>query len=332
VWLRVSGAANRRSHLFDVEEALVAGDDLVPLVLHLALGPAARQAGIAGEIACVAPVRPGIPVTEIPLDGAPEVGGAHASFYDDDYLATKRRGVTRKYRKLLEQLPEGQSPERDRRDDEPPAARLVTLDGPRCTVVVKDRILTAASPTPREARGLALHVVRVANDVPFTARYDGHTLRIDPDAEALAHHARSTEATWARVFGAGAIHRDRRALWYLTKYFTPHPPGEPHFFVKPRAFLWTSAGVSSLIEGFHGEGYDVLRGVVATDVFHATPAVFALHGSAGEAIRVPAGTPLIDVLPVPRALLAATYRNLPWRGVVPDALESRPAEVGEEGP
>jgi hypothetical protein len=63
----------------------------------------------------------------------------------------------------------------------------------------------------------------------------------------------------------------------------------------------------------HGDGFDVLRGVVATDMFHATPAVFQLH-RAGEPIRVRFGEPLLQVLPIPRTLLQAGFRRSMLRG------------------
>src|SRR6185295_421399 len=89
------------------------------------------------------------------------------------------------------------------------------------------------------------------------------------------------------------------ALLYLTKYFTPHRHGEAHFFVKPWAFTTTPPGWSSVVDGISGDGYDVMRGVVWTDRFHATPAVFDL--ARGRKIRVPEGAPLVEVFPVPRS-------------------------------
>ena len=97
-------------------------------------------------------------------------------------------------------------------------------------------------------------------------------------------------------------------MWYFTKYFTHHPPGEPHFFVKPWAFVQTPPGWSCLLEGVHGDGFDVLRGVVATDMFYATPAVFQVYRT-GEPIRVRFGEPLLHVMPIPRRLLQAGFRQ-----------------------
>ena len=93
--------------------------------------------------------------------------------------------------------------------------------------------------------------------------------------------------------------------FYLTKYFTPHPNGEPHFFVKPWAFTSTPHGWSSVLEGTRGDGWDVMRGVVWTDRFHATPAVFSLQP--GRRVRVPEGAPLLEVTAVPRRLLGEGF-------------------------
>jgi hypothetical protein len=50
-----------------------------------------------------------------------------------------------------------------------------------------------------------------------------------------------------------------------------------------------------------------MRGVVSTDSFFATPAVFRIH-RVGAPVVVPEGRPLLRVIPVPRRLLAADYR------------------------
>jgi hypothetical protein len=77
--------------------------------------------------------------------------------------------------------------------------------------------------------------------------------------------------------------------------------------------MQTPPGWSCLLEGVHGDGFDVLRGVVATDVFHAMPAVFQVH-RAGLPIRVGSGEPLLRVMPIPRRLLEAGFRLALLRG------------------
>lgn len=313
-WLRVSATANRRSTLFDVDEVYLADDGaFVPLVLTLSLPPRDRDGlRLAGEVATLAPLRPGVRVRRAALADDPEAGRAHAAFYDPAYFAEKRAGgVTVKYRRAVG---------RDARDDEPPpetAECRVVLAGPAALDVVPAGPFLGpgnAEPRARPHEGRPLEAVVFRNHPPFTAQYDGHRVHLDFDRSRLAAAARAVEDTWAAAFGRDFLDANRGSMLYLTKYFTPHPPGEPHFFVKPWALTRTPPGWSSLLEGIHGDGYDVLRGVVATDVFHATPAVFRLHGD-GRRATVPAGAPLLKVVPVPRALLGAGGRVV----TLPDA-------------
>lgn len=69
----------------------------------------------------------------------------------------------------------------------------------------------------------------------------------------------------------------------------------------PRTLVRTAPGWSCVVDGIPGRGYEVMRGVIRTDQFAATPAVFALHGPGR--IKIARGTPLIRVTPLPRALL-----------------------------
>ena len=74
--------------------------------------------------------------------------------------------------------------------------------------------------------------------------------------------------------------------------------GSSHFFVKPWAFTETPRGWSSVLDGIRGEGYDVMRGVVWTDRFHATPAVFDVAPM--RVVKVASGVPLLEVFAIPR--------------------------------
>lgn len=284
VWLRVSAAANRRNRFIDVQEQFLADDGaFVPLVLDIGVPPhAPDRVLLSGEIATLAPVAPGVRIDEVPLADAPEIGAAHAAFYDDTYFEAKHRSVTGKYRKM-------RPPAQGSSDDGPARCRLITVGPPAHTL---------AGPLPS---------VVFANHVPFEATYDGYGFTVEPDHSALRAGAREVERTFAEALGPTFLGANSRAVLYFTKYFTHHPPGEPHFFVKPWAFMKTPPGWSCLLEGVHGEGYDVLRGVVATDVFHAMPAVFQVHW-AGQPIRVGFGEPLLQVMPIPRRLLDAGFR------------------------
>lgn len=286
--LRVAGAANRRNRNLEVEEGWLPGPAFAPLTIRFRV-PSGR-ARLEGEIACLSLHPCAAALREIDLAQAPEIGKRHAAFFDEAYFEEKKRHVTGRYRRL---------PGRAR------APRQLAPAGLDAVRLGPGRL----EPVADSAGGPARLVF--ANAVGFEALFDGHTLTVTPDRAALDAGAAAVERAWAEVYGADAVARDRRALWYLTKYFTPHPPGEPHFFVKPWAFVRTPAGWSTLVDGICGAGYDVMRGVVSTDVFHAAPAVFALHTS-GTAIRVAAGTPLTALFPVPRWTLEASWRLLDW--------------------
>jgi hypothetical protein len=348
LWLRVAGAANRRNVLIEVSEAYLADDAaFVPLVVELRVRDEAPQRlRLEGEIACIAPVLPDVQIEACALADAPEVGRAHAEFYDAKYFAVKKGQVTRKYRRLVGGAAGRRSASADRgsageegegsadegsageegegegsagdggegsaREGRAGSARVrLVVAGPAAPEIAEvTEVTTAAGPDPVPWRGRArrLASIVVRNAVPFRATFDGHTLAVAPEAPRLADGAAAVERTFAQAFGDDFIAANRGALWYLTKYFTPHPPGEPHFFVKPWAFTRTPPGWSSLLDGFHGDGYDVMRGVVATDAFFATPAVFHVR-RLGAPIEVPEGAPLLRIVPIPRALLRAGFRE-----------------------
>jgi len=293
--VRVSANANRRSVLYDVDPVLLDDEALTPIVLPIR----SRQGRLRleGEVATLGAFAPDVEIERVPLREAPELGRAHVEFYDAQYFANKKGESTKKYRKLVAKLDD---------ESEAGAARVVEAGPVSLAVESLDRFLSPTSPTP--VRGTK-SVSSIGFDalLAFDATFDGHALTVKWDEALLARDARALERKWNDVYGEGFVQKHRGALFYLTKYFTPHPHGEPHFFVKPWAFVQTRPGVSSLIEGALGDGWEVMRGVVATDVFHAAPAVFRVH-RIGEPVRVREGTRLIEVLPIPRDLLEPKTR------------------------
>lgn len=294
VFLRVTSAANRRNTSVDVDEEWIPDDaGFVPLVLSIRVR---REATLVGEVACVGPLRSGVRMAGVALREAPETAEAHVAFYDQAYFDTKKTEVSLKYRRQVA------------REKAPKAV------GEACGEVVEagpvDWSVVPAGPFAASPKGSGsrppLESAVFRSPLAFSALYDGHTLAIDVDEDELARDARAVERTFTEAMGADFVGKHRGALWYLTKLFTPHPPGEPHFFVKPWAFTRTPAGWSSLLDGIHGDGFDVLRGVVSTDSFFATPAVFRVTRE-GTAIRVRKGQPLLRVVPVPRQLLTAGF-------------------------
>jgi hypothetical protein len=299
VWLRVTSAANRRNTLFEVCEQLLPDDGgWVPLVLDLRFRRGCPPSfSLEGELACLGPVRPGVRFRTVPLSEAPDLARSHAAFYDRAYFDDKREEVTGKYRRLVsrESAPDGV---------EDAECRVAPIGHSRLAIEPLARFTTAAGPgvaaRPQERRRLDSVVFR--NEVAFRGLFDGHSLVLDYDRATLRDRTRPVESALRHALAGGAVPEHPGAELYLTRYFTPHPPGEPHFFVKPWALTATPPGWSSLLEGAHGEGYDVLRGVVSTDVFHATPAVFRVHRE-GAAFAVKDDAPLLRVIPIPRSLL-----------------------------
>ncbi len=296
-WIRVASNANRRSVAYTIDEVFAPDDaGFVPLVLGIR---ARGNVSLEGELATLSLVRPDVTVERLDLSDAPELGEAHVRFYDATYFAAKKGESTRKYRKLVTRA-------EDEQDDGP--SRVVLAGPGDVSIEIRRAVLSAERPTPKKhAHGVT--TMRFSALLPFTATFDGHALTLDYDRSRLARDAKALERTWSSVYGPAFQAKHQGALWYLTKYFTPHPPGEPHFFVKPWAFVQTPPGWSSLVDGACGDGWEVMRGVVSTDLFHATPAVFRVW-RVGETVRVREGDPLIDVIPIPRSLLQTRVRRV----------------------
>jgi hypothetical protein len=301
--VRVSHAGNRRSRDFTVDEAVVGeAERWTPLVLELhAAGIATFQLG--DEVATLARISGPTTPTTGTLGEHRGLGESHLRFFDRAYFDDKRRGPTKKYRQLIAA------------PGAPADTACVMASAGPTSVTVESTGREHDGDGPRPGTSWPRYVFR--NLVGFTARDDGIAVHVDPDRDALARLAAATEATWRACFGDAVIDAHRGALWYLTKYFTPHVPGEPHFFVKPPALFATPMGWSMLVDGVHGRGYDVMRGVVRTDRFHAAPAVFALER--GATIDVPAGTALTRMIPVAHGDDAAAPL---WHPPLPTAAQA----------
>jgi hypothetical protein len=300
-WLRLSGAGSRAILGLGVRTTWIGeSNELVPLVVDF--DAAADGTRLEGEVATIAAVVPDVHVAVGSISEHPELARAHVAFYDAKYFATKKGEVTKKYRRTLRATRAG-----DDDDSAPRTMRVAHIAGPEPEVVTVDRVLGAGatSPVPVPSGQPTLEVVRFRNAVPFTAHFDGNTLAIEPDRSVLARGATVLRAELEASLGEGFEALHKGAVLYLTKYFTPHPNGEAHFFVKPWAFSATSPGWSTAIEGVRGDGWDVMRGVVWTDRFHATPAVFVMQP--GRRVRIAEGAPLLEAVAIPRRVLAEGF-------------------------
>ena len=301
-WLWLQSAANRRNVHFELRERVIVDPEAwVPLVLEVRPAAGVRELRLIGEVGCLALLRPGATVRE---RSCPDVLERHLAFYEQAYFEAKKQGaITKRYRRLVDgsAVPAGATMDTD-------VVRIGPAPG---GVEAFADCLLADGPAPAvpERFGRAKRY-RFDALIDFEVSWDGHRVAVDYDRERLRRLASEVGA----AFGPEAERTHRGAILYMTKYFTPHPPGEPHFFLKPWALTRTSVGCSSVLDGHHGPGFDVMRGVVHTDQFHATPAVFTLRA---PRVDVAAGQPLLRVTPVPRTLLEADLSVQRLEGVEP---------------
>lgn len=313
VRLRVAGTKNRRSFAYDVREAILDdADGLTPIVLAIDL--AADDVTLAGEVATIVPLPARTRLGERAAADGPEVLRAYVDFYDRAYFEAKRAGeAPRKYRSMVARQEGADAPWGE-------AAIEAVASGPSFVEPALPASIHRAA-GPASVDGASPDRLVVKNAVPFSVTWDGLRVAIEPDATALAAFAARVREALGPLLAANAAEPHEGSLLYLTKYFTPHPPGEPHFFVKPPCLVRTPPGVSTWIEGRGGRGHDVLRGVVETDSFHATPAVFELV-TPGARVEIPAGAPLAELFALPRSLAASPFTE---RALSP--FDARPPEV-----
>lgn len=284
VRVRVSSSANRRSKAFIVEERfLEPSAPLAPIVLDVL--PTSRDGSLSleGEVATLIPLPAEARSVYVSAMDCPDAARAHVRFYDKEYFESKERAPTKKYRALVAQ----------RRDQDRAASAnghsLVVETGPRHLDIQSDRIVA------RAGMGLSF-------------RYDGLHLDVSIDPKELSAFGESVRKAWHDIY-AGPLADEphfQGSLLYLTKYVTPHPKGEPHFFVKPPSLLVTPEGWSTVIDGIRTPGFDVMRGVVDTDAFHALPLVLAVS-AAGVEHRIPADAELAHLFVAPRAVLETPF-------------------------
>ncbi len=308
-WLRLGHAGNRRNLAFDIIPRWIADTkNFTPLVLSLSFAPDVPfPVDLSGEIATLAPFVPDSKWEKLETLDIEKVGHAHTKFFDAKYFSQKKRTSTKKYRQMVDQEPQATLARRKYGGIAGLGPAIVDVETAKFFLTPRG----IEPPIPRDDVGTEIEEAVFYNSVPLVCSFDGHHTHVQPDPRALERFANETRQAWTNVFGADYLDQNKGALWYFTKYVTPHQPGEPFFFVKPPALMTTPPGYSTLVEGSSGAGYSILRGVVATDVFHALPAVFRIDRPL-QKIEIAAGTPLATFLPFPRSLLDATFRTVQW--------------------
>ncbi len=289
VSLRVLSAQARASKAIGIEPiTLACSEKLTPLFVRFSARAGLSLVRLESELATLAPIpERHVPVEEADDDAREALLRTHAAFYDRGYFDAKAQGeVTRKYRRMVTRSQKGDDASEDKR-----AARIATF---------------GADILPRDESGAI--VARAPFD--FEATFDGASVTIEADPRERRAYAEAVERSITPLLEK-IDHKHPGAQLYFSKYFTPHPHGEPHFFVKPPALLATPPGWSTLVEGRMFSASEVMRGVVHTDRFFAVPQVFHLFlPFATERIR--RGDELARLHLVPRefAEMTASMRTL----------------------
>jgi hypothetical protein len=254
VLLRLLSAQARASKALGIEPVtLSCAERLTPLFVRFSARAGLSLLRLESELATLAPIsEPHIPVEEADDDAREALLRTHAAFYDRAYFDAKAQGeVTRKYRRMV-----ARSQNHAGASVEAPHATLASFG--------------VGVLQPDESGAI---LARAPFD--FEAMFDGASVTIDADPRERRAYAEAVARSITPLLER-LEHKHPGAQLYFSKYFTPHPHGEPHFFVKPPALLATPPGWSTLVEGRMFSASEVMRGVVSTDRFFAVPQVFHL--------------------------------------------------------
>jgi hypothetical protein len=296
LFVRLSDAGNRRNRELLVDEVVVLdAARFTPLVLRLQPLPHAPEVLCGGEVATLSVHRAGARVTRDDISDHVHVARRHLAFYDAAYFASKKSRPTTKYRRSIENVVAD-------RCDIDGVLHVSEIDSAQGRVRTDAVVMDASGVGVMNAAGVERFEVH--QQVHVDVRFDGRAVTVHVDEPALQAGARRVQEKLSALLGADAVATGQGAVWYLTRLISLHPPGEPFFFTKPWALAQCPTGWSILIEGARDAAgrYDVMRGVVAGDRFHATPAVFSLP--APTAFSLPVGTPLATLWALPRDLSA----------------------------
>lgn len=301
VWLLVSGAYNRRC-LVNVEEYVIADDSsFVPVILRLDLASLrSRDTWLDTELACLLPLRPGVRFGVGTLAESPEVGRAWCDFYDRSYIEA-RGGV--KYTARYRRVTAGESAAETRGGA---LCRLIVLGGPNPhRVGTFERFATGAGLSRTHPAKDSLQFAVVRNVADVRARWDGSNIR-DVEAEVPGGPGPFLRE-WAERYGPETLPSVELFADYVEQNSGPYR-GEPYFSITPWVFATTPPGWSSLMDSYHLDGLDGMRGVISTDTHPGVASLWQI--SEPGKLAVARGTPLLRVLPVPRQLLRATFRKV----------------------
>jgi hypothetical protein len=289
VWALVGGAFNRRSRITVLDHLITDPRAFVPLVLEIDVRQVSRTPmWLEAELGCITPISPAGRVRKQRLaPRAPELR-QFAEFFSEAYFATKAKHPTATY--VVQQ--------RKHRVKADPScdARLLYIGPDIHTVGELTRFITGDGFT-RRARSpgtCQFGVVRNLGPVHWSWQGQTHT-EFEVNVE---RHRPALRALWRAAFADG----HRSALEFLEAYMIGQNWDQPYVQLQPWSFMATNVGWSTLVDGIHGDGYDGMRAVIATDWFHALAMVYRLYTP--SEVRIPPRAPLLRALPISRAALS----------------------------
>ncbi len=293
-WLFISGAFNRRSRVRVIEHAVCDPNGWVPLTLEIDGSALGRESlWIENEIACVMPIVPGMDISLSRLEGSLDAGRRFCEFYDASYFQQKPLHPTGRYRKLLSGAPKTIADQ---------GTSLFTFAGPATHSIVSiDRFATPNGFARKPGDGLSMKYVLVRNIARIKAEWDGQCF-MESETRIPEREITRLKALFLKHYGEEAL---QNACEFLERYFYTQKRDDPTFLIAPWAFMATPSGWWSLLDGYHGDKYDGMRGVIATDIFQGLGMVYRLYGPCRISLQV--GAPLMRIMPVPRNVLRVSY-------------------------
>jgi hypothetical protein len=298
IWLLVSGAFNRRSRIDVVDHLITDPDRFVPLVVEIDTRDITREPRwLEMEIGCVTPLRPAARMRKQRLAaGAPELR-EFAAFFSHAYFETKARHPTANY-----VVRERERAKRGAKADAACSARLLYIGPDIHQVRSFGRFLTPTGFSSTASSPGTLQFGVVNNVAPTRWTWQGQT---HSTFEVRKPHLAALRSVWQKTFGDG----EPSGLEFLENHLMGEAWDQPYVQLQPWAFLPTSEGWSTLVDGFHQfPGYDGMRAVIATDWFSSLAMVYRLYGSG--AVRIPYRAPMLRAIPVHRPTLSLDAREL----------------------
>jgi hypothetical protein len=298
IWLLVGGAFNRRSRVSVVDHLVTDPGVFIPLIVEIDTRDLTREPRwIDMEIGCVTPLRPAAHLRKRRVTAGAPVLREFADFFSDAYFATKAKHPTGRY--VVQQR---ERAKRGAKAAERCDAELLTIGPDVHEVGAFRRFISRRGFSTTAASPGTLAFAVLNNIAPTRWTWQGQThSRFD----VRKRHLPALRTLWRKTFGDG----QPSALEFLEGHLMGEAWDQPFVQLQPWAFMPTSEGWSTLVDGCHQfPGYDGMRAVIATDWFSSLAMVYRLYDSTSVRIRYRA--PMLRAIPVHRPTLALSVREI----------------------